>query len=107
MPPMIHDAQAGPTATIDDAVTSPRPLLRVHLGLRTGSLPSVLERLHLAGQSPRLMVFNREEDATGRMILDFDRVNEPAAETLIFWLKQLTGVMSVATEWRPARTPAG
>jgi hypothetical protein len=107
MPPMTHDAQACPTTTIDDVMTSPRPLLRVHLELQTGSLLSVLERLHLAGQSPRLMVFYREEDATGRMVLDFDRVNEPAAETLVLWLEQLTGVMSVATEWRPVRTPAG
>jgi hypothetical protein len=101
MPLMNHGTLASPSEQIEELMASPRPLLRIQLELRAGSLLPVLERLQIAGQSPRLMIFRKEADGSGRLILDFTMVNEPTSEALVSWLEQLLGVNSVATEWRP------
>ncbi len=95
--------EAPSAVPVEEFVSQPRPSLRIHLELKAGSLLAVLERLQIAGQSPQLMVFHKEESALGRLILDFDKVNEPTAAVLVSWLEQLLGILSVATEWRPAR----
>ena len=81
---------------------SPGSLFRLHLGLSAGSILPAVEQLHVAGQSPRLMIFVKE-NGTGRMVFDFEKANEAAADVLAYWPKQVPGVASVETEWRKMR----
>lgn len=80
--------------------TDGQPLLRLHMELQAGILSEILDRLQIAGQAPRFMVFRRGDDGMGFVILDFDRVNETAAAAFIPWLQQVSGVLRVEPEWR-------
>jgi hypothetical protein len=105
MTAMRENILGHPLARIDSLVSTDRPVLRLHLVLEAGSLLAVLQGLQVAGQQPRLMIYNKEPDASGTCILDFDKVNEPAAEAFVPWLQNIPGVVSVDKEWRPARSP--
>ena len=103
MKPMRANTTGHPLARVESPMSADRPVLRLHLVLSAGSLLSVLQGLEVAGQQPRLMIFNKEPDASGTAVLDFDKVNEPAAEAFACWLRKNPGVVSVDTEWRSVR----
>jgi hypothetical protein len=73
------------------------PMLRISLEMEPGSLPAVLACLQVAGQSPSVMEFHREE-RIGIALLDFSRINDQAARVLCLALKEVPGVVASRIE---------
>jgi hypothetical protein len=102
-PALSQSREAFAVAEVAGAL--PAPLLRLHLQIKVGTLPAILDQVQVAGQAPRFMVFEQGHDTAGLVILDFDRINEQAAATLVAWINKVPGVVHVELEWRADNRP--